>query len=124
MQISKRTWPEIKAELSERLRSNIMPLSELAKQSGVNYHAIRRLKQGGIEKRTENALTLCIFFKIELQNRKSIAGDKLILEAVQATWDGTDEHAQLIADLIRSTSGYIVQKRKKRDDIKPLATQQ
>lgn len=106
-------WGEISTELSKHLQDCSLSNSELAKASKVNYFAIRRYRKNAIKSQTESAFKLCKYFRIDtfiFIKMQSIDLVKLISE-IEAVWDGTESHAQLLSKLIRSTKSFRVVER-------------
>jgi hypothetical protein len=93
--------------LSKCLAACELTHQELAKGSGVSYHAARRYR---ISKRAKNlnnsARALCDFFKIPIPETANLQTDQLakkMKRAIQEVWDGSEHHADLITRLIRAT---------------------
>lgn len=109
-----RNWGTLCADLKTALDGSKLSLQQLSKQSGVSYHALRRFKQRGISNRSKNAKTLCTFFNIPTETQVEVTPEKngTIMGALKESWDGSHHQAELIARLIRSAKGFIVQKRK------------
>lgn len=108
-----KSWSEISTELGKCLEDSPLSDSLLSKASKVNYFAIRRYRKDGIKSQTRGALILCKYFKININISKKMQNSdlgKLILE-IEAVWDGTESHAQLLSKLIRSTKSFRIQER-------------
>ena len=109
MAIVQTQWERLSRCLDERLQSSKLTLREISVKSHVNYYAVRRMKRGGLFRRTKNALRLCSFFGLSAQEQraqeKSLAS---VVQELKATWDGTEAHSQLLAELIRSTRNFKV----------------
>lgn len=111
-----RNWNAVRAELDARLRACELPLKQLSAQSGVSYYAIRRFKEHGVRNRSKSAIDLCAFFKIRTGGELRVAGiaesNRVLARAIRDTWDGSQPQAELLARLIRSAKGFVIQKRK------------
>ena len=113
MQNLQRPWLEIRDELLAKLKQCDLDTGTLSAAVGVSYHAIWRFRKNGIFNRCKNALRLCTFFKIDTETAKAVAGDNEgILRAVRKAWDGSESHAELLAELILSTAPFSVTRRK------------
>lgn len=109
MALTQTTWPQIARELSELLDSSKLSYKRLSDQTGVDYFAVRRLKLGGVKRRTANAIALCKYFGINANRVEETPGhlDEIVAE-IKATWDGSDAHARLLIDLVRTTRRFKV----------------
>jgi hypothetical protein len=109
-----RVWPDVAKDLSEHLQRCELNNIELSKASGVNYHAIRRLRKNGVHNQSGNAKKLCIFFNISLDRGEKLQPDEFskLVSELEAAWDGTEPHAKLLTKLIRSTKSFRVEGRK------------
>jgi hypothetical protein len=106
-------WARIRQELLAKLDSTSLSLIELSERAQINYHALRRMRRGGLRKRTANALAICSYFGIDArpQARKS---EELLAELhaeIERTWDGSEEHALLLKQLLLSTKDFKVSRR-------------
>jgi hypothetical protein len=102
-------WARISRDLAAQLAQEKQTLRKISSAAGVDYYAVRRMKRGGLKRRTKNAIRLCSYFGISanipaarLSNYEAIVGE------VKAAWDGSDAHAQLLVELIRSTRNFKV----------------
>jgi hypothetical protein len=83
----------------------------IAKESGVNYHAVRRYAIGGLTSCTRNAEQLCKYFRIATSAwHGGEASERSLIETLRATWDGSDDHAELLRRLIVSVEGFSVRR--------------
>jgi len=84
-------------------------LRQISLAAGVDYFAVRRMKRGGLKRRTKNAVRLCIYFGINANVSATHLGSyEAIVGEIKAAWDGSDAHAQLLVELIRSTRNFRV----------------
>jgi hypothetical protein len=96
------------APLERALRDSPLSHTELAKQSGVSYYAVRRMRIHGVRNRGDNALALCSFFGISDDASNAPVQGKDLQSAVTQAWDGTTAHARLIIDLVRVAGHFRV----------------
>ena len=83
---------------------------QLSRASGVNYHAIRRMRQNGITNWSKNANTLCSFFKLS-RDHESPPEDPAtawIEQSVRSAWDGTQGHRKFLEELLAMAGRYRV----------------
>ncbi len=83
---------------------------QLSRASGVDYHAIRRMRQNGITNWSKNAKSLCIFFKLlpdhaPPREEPAIAW---IEQSVRGAWDGTQGHRKFLEEVIAMAGRYKV----------------
>lgn len=96
--ILQKSWLEIKPELEHALKSYAGTAKKLSISAEIDYFSARRYLISPPENQTKNALKLCSYFNIEinLQNKTL----ETLLNAAYDAWDGTDEHAKVLIDLI------------------------
>ena len=109
-------WNDVKGELNAKLKQWQGSCSELSESANISYWSARWALGHVIKNRTESADALCSFFGIELCDtvesakvkNQSLAGlEKILAE----TWDGSEPHAELLANLIKSTKAFKVEGR-------------
>ena len=102
-------WAQAATALTRKLRETELSTSEIARASGVDYHAVRRMRLDGVSNHTRNAALLCGFFGI-LQRQEEGDGAALdeLIRAVQIAWDGTEDHALLLRRLLEAGAGFRV----------------
>lgn len=88
----------------EALRASPLTTSQLAKETGVDYHAVYRMRRDGVTYRGKNALALCKFFKIGEEVATVSVSD--LTAAVVYAWDGTPEHGRLLIELMRCAERF------------------
>lgn len=118
MQKLQRPWIEIAAELQRRVRESGLTYLQLSKQAEIDYFAARRIINGHLKNRTDAAIAVCTFFKIDLFRPDKMQSNvgKEILDAIIKTWDGSDAHAQLLVTLIEGTARFKVEAYSKSND--------
>lgn len=102
-------WEVARAKLNAALAQYTGSPTALSRASGVNFYAVRRLLGQGVKSQGTNALRLCAFFGIEVEESAQISDLHKLIDEV---WDGSPSHAALLAKLIESTRSYIVEERK------------
>ena len=107
-------WGVIRAKLNEALAQYKDSPTALSRASGVDFYAIRRFLSNGVNSRGTNALRLCAYFGIETTRNAQFDGIEIdeLHKLLDEIWDGTRSHAALLAELIESTRGYIVKRRR------------
>lgn len=115
MQKLQKSWPAIRIQLNDKLRSSEYGLTELSRRTGVNYFAVRRFRMEGVRNRGKNAEKLCKYFGIGLQETAKVQNNLLgmLTEVLEGAWDGSAPHAELIIGLIKSTEPFKVAERRK-----------
>jgi len=98
-------WSQIASALTARLRGSDFSLPALAEQSGVNYHAIRRMRRDGVKNRVENAERLCTFFGISQETTSSVT-EKDLTAAIVENWDGSAAQGHLLMELVRCVASF------------------
>ena len=109
MQKLQRHWEDIAAELDSCLASCKLRDRELSAASGVDYYAVRRyLASCRAKNRSANAEALCKYFGIPLHKGANVQTDAMdkIAEVLRHVWDGSEPHAELIAELIKATKAF------------------
>jgi len=109
------SWAGISRQLNEKLRQCKLNNTELSKASNVDYYAIRRFKLNGVHNKSESANKLCTYFQILHESTAKEQPDDLtkLLDEIKAVWDGSEPHAKLLTNLIRSTKSFKVEDSKK-----------
>jgi hypothetical protein len=107
-------WGVVRAKLNEALDKYTGTPTALSEASGVDFYAIRRFLSNGVNSRGNNARRLCAYFGIETTRNAQTDGLEIgdLHKLLDEVWDGSRPHAALLAELIESTRGYIVKKRR------------
>lgn len=118
-----RQWPAIAAELYQHLQECSMSDVELSAAAGINYFAIRRLRDNGVKNQTKNAIKLCSFFKISLDAEAEVQNGQLeaLIDEIGSVWDGSEAHAKLLTRLLRATKGLKIMDGCPKEDASPSA---
>lgn len=115
MQTTQDDWPQLARALERAVKSSAMSNSELAKASGADYFAIRRMRTKGVVNRSKNAKALCKFLGLSVgsgpMRGTTDSGGTLLEQRVREAWDGTPAHRQFLEDLLALASQYKVKPR-------------
>ena len=108
-------WSDISSKLNKQIRLCKLNNSKLSKESQADYYAIRRFRMHGVRNQSENAIKLCTYFNIPLEVNTEVQPDELekLISELKAAWDGSEPHAKLLTNLIRSTKSFKVEDSKK-----------
>lgn len=103
-----RPWSEISAELAEYFEQHPVDTNYLKDKAKIDYHAARRILKGQVKNRTESAIRVCNSLGISLETPRKLQGEsgQALIQAIDQVWDGTNAHAQLLIELIKSTSSF------------------
>jgi|SRR5665647_2183784 len=103
-------WSEVSRQVNDRLRLCKLNNTELSKASFIDYYAIRRFRLNGVQNKSGNAIKLCTYFKIPHEATAKVQPDDLskLVAEIKAVWDGSEPHAKLLTNLIRSTKSFKV----------------
>lgn len=109
------SWADVSRQLNEKLHLCKQNHSALSKDSGVDYYAIRRFSLDGVHNKTESAKKLCTYFEILYESTEKVQPDELskLVSELKTVWDGSEPHAKLLTNLIRSTKSFKVVDNKK-----------
>lgn len=91
-------------QIARRLKSDDVTQEEVAKALGVSQSQISRVLAGHIKRPTRLFLDLCIYAEGRLKKlpRSRICANDELMGALMEVWDGTPQHARLLATVIRS----------------------
>lgn len=104
-----RNWCEIAGDLNRCLQGCSLDYRQLSKGAGISYHASRRyLLSGHVKNDNKNARALCRYFGVALEKTANVQNEPMarITQVIQEVWDGSEPHAELIVELIRSTKAF------------------
>jgi transcriptional regulator with XRE-family HTH domain len=98
---------EISEQLHAYMRARKLSQSELASRAGVNQATVSRALRKQPTRHSRALQRLCIYADIEYGEgpKSTTSSSKLIIEAFQEVWDGTDAHAAAIARIIQASKG-------------------
>lgn len=114
MQKVKIAWQSVLPLVNQKLTDYKGSPATLAHDCNIDYHAARRFLMNGLKNRNKNAGKVCSFFSIELTETEKLQPERLheLKDLVESIWDGSAPHAELIAELIKSTKPFRVMERK------------
>lgn len=102
---------EFSAILYRKVKADRRTATLIASLAGVSQPTVSRIKSGkpGRSRGTESFNKLCRFYGIEIpvEPQRYLVNNRVILNAVMAVWDGTDEHANALAQVILSLRGIM-----------------
>ena len=113
MQSYKSSWSIIRPLLEEKLKSSGKSAHEIASIAGMSYWSASRALREGLKNYNKRAELLCKHFNVRLesQSEKRELQLKALQHLVASVWDGTEAHAELLMDLIKSTGSYKIEQR-------------
>ncbi len=111
MQKLQRPWIDISTELQHKVQESGFTYKKLSEEAEIDYFAARRIINGRVKNRTEAAIAVCTYFKIETKcpDKMQSRSAEEILSAVADAWDGTEDHARLLVKLIEGTARFKVE---------------
>lgn len=94
------------AALHDRVAKRELTQLELAEHSGVSQSQISRILSGQYRRESVNVQRLCEYARtaLDIPVQPSSVALGVLNSAIDETWDGTDEHAEALALVIRSLS--------------------
>lgn len=113
MQTTQEEWPALANALGSAIQASDLNDSALAKASGANYFAVRRMRLHGIRNQSENAKKLCIFFKL-IEGKSVLRSDSYdasLEQRIRDACDGTAGHRQFIEQLLDLLGQYKIKPR-------------
>lgn len=107
------------ALISQHLRRSGITQIALAEELGVSQSQISRVLSGKSSKRSKLLAKICnyAFKPPPAAAAEAVRQNEELIKALAETWDGTQEHAQALATVIRSLGGLSspAQRRRPRD---------
>lgn len=101
-------------ELNQCLGSCTLSYQQLSEGARISYHAARRyLISQQVKHFNDSAKALCLFFGVETGKTEKLQTNPLewMSKTIQDVWDGSEPHAKLIIELIKSTKSFKVDQR-------------
>ena len=82
--------------------------NEIALNTGINQSTVSRILNGEILGQNSSIKKICKYLCIDLSKDVKVEASKsnILMDALNETWDGTEEHAQAISDVIRSLNSF------------------
>lgn len=114
MRILQRNHSEILGDLNRCLGSCNLSFQQLSKGAKLSYHAARRyLKSRQAKNYNDSAKALCLFFGVKTGKTAKLQTEPLdsMMQTIHEVWDGSEPHAELIVELIKSTKSFKVNQR-------------
>lgn len=117
MQKLQRDWVDVSADLNRCLATCNLGYKQLSALSGLSYYAARRyLVSRRAANNNSSAKALCKFFGISVEAETANSQRDVfrrLTEAIRDVWDGSEPHAELIENLIRTTKPFKIDGRKR-----------
>lgn len=107
-------WVDTAAAVTAAVRASGMSDTELARASGADYYAVRRIRREGAQNRGKNAKKLCSYFRLtDKRDAKppETAASRSLEHRVAQIWDGSAEHRQFLENLLDLAGRYKVMPR-------------
>lgn len=114
MQKVQRDKASVVAEINDYLSKWKDDYMSLSKGADINYHAARRALLKGLKNNSKLTSKLCTFFNISpvIVTKVQTSSFDRLSATLRETWDGTEPHAELLHNLIKSTKPFKVQERR------------
>lgn len=109
MQKPQRNWDEVASDLNRCLQGCALNYKQLSEGSGISYYASRRyLLAGHAKNDNANARALCRFFGVSMEKTANVQTEPVarMTQVIHEVWDGSEPHADLIVELIRTTKSF------------------
>lgn len=95
--------------LRTAIQSGTITQESVYKATGVHQSQVSRILSGQIKRPSKNVLKVCKYAAhLHISDLPSPLIDTRILSAINQVWDGSSEHAEAIAKVIRSLRGMSV----------------
>lgn len=89
------------ARLRQAIESGLLSQSEIARATGVHQSQVSRILSGAARRASPNVLLLCKFAdEVGRFATTNPASNLVLMDALRAVWDGTQENAEAIAGLL------------------------
>lgn len=94
----------IASSLAVRFKAAGVTQSKIASAIGVSQSQVSRVLSGRIIRHTKLLERLCIYAssQLHLNKRPNVSRNAELMAALSEVWDGSDAHAQALAEVIRS----------------------
>jgi transcriptional regulator with XRE-family HTH domain len=93
---------DVPAELDALLRREGMTQAELAEKARVSQPTVSRAKRRVPRRNSESYSRLCSYIR---EVSREISLPRTVCDALAEIWDGSPEHAEALAGLIRAAGG-------------------
>ena len=89
--------------LSLRFEKDGVSQSDIAKAVGIHQSQVCRILSGRFKRCSKNVIKLCKYANINLlQDEVNPRDNERLMEALSFAWDGTEPHAEAIAQVLRA----------------------
>ncbi len=114
---NEKTLATIAAEVESFMRTHgFHTQTALSQASGVHQPTISRLLRGELRRIATEVIALCDYANICIYTDINPSGNRVLMSALQEVWDGSDDDADRIADVLRSLAAMRRKKSRKRDN--------
>ncbi|WP_217450862.1 helix-turn-helix domain-containing protein [Vogesella oryzae] len=98
------TPKQLALALAPQFKSAGLTQDEIAYAIGASQSQVSRVLSGHIKHRTKLFEKLCIYAKNQLPHieKPDVRANSELMSALAEVWDGTEDHAQALAQVIRS----------------------
>lgn len=105
MKLDTSTVFRLQSLINEKIRNQSVSLDKISKETGVDRTQIWRFQKGHFKTFSNNLATICKYLSINRQDfmegRDQVS---ILLETLHEVWDGSEEHAYKITNLLRNTA--------------------
>ncbi len=88
------------------VRSRYIGLKSIGDATGVHTSQVSRILAGKVKRVSPNVEKICKFAKVVQLQQGTRGSEELLWKAVKDVWDGTNEHAMALANLLRAIDCY------------------
>lgn len=107
MQIAKSEIALLLARLGQAVAKGNITQSEVARLTGVHQSQVSRILAGQTRRYSPNVIRLCRFAEsLHSYCKVDPASSTTLMEALRVVWDGSDSHAQAIANVVLSLKDF------------------
>jgi len=93
----------IAAELTRKFNDSALCQVNVSKECHVSQSQISRILAGQFRRRSKNVNILCEYANIKIEKHKADpVQNRILMDALAETWDGTDRHAKAIAKVLKA----------------------
>lgn len=98
------TPKQLALALAPQFKSAGLTQAEIANAIGASQSQVSRVLSGHIKRRTKLLEKLCIYAKKQMPHTDGpdVRTNSELMSALTEVWDGTEDHAQALAQVIRS----------------------
>lgn len=97
--------------LAQHARALNLSQSQIAKAIGIDQSQVSRIFDGRVKKPSNTMMKISEYLELKKSDICStITHNQPLMEALVLTWDGTEEHAQALAEIIKSLGNFALKK--------------